>query len=93
MAESSSLDTMFSEAEEELLFCERMISSESRLDLVIRVLEEIREKLKSIQELDIRLAERKKSLEDRVNILYHRAKTLLNMGEETKSLQDGSAKR
>lgn len=93
MAESSSSETLLAEAEEELLFCERMIASESRLDLVVRVLEEIRERLTSIQELDIQQAERKKNLLDRVNILYHRAKTLLDMGEETKSLQDGGTKR
>ncbi|GBC68844.1 hypothetical protein HRbin01_00530 [archaeon HR01] len=53
MAESSSSETLLAEAEEELLFCERMIASESRLELVVRVLEEIRERLTSIQELDI----------------------------------------
>ncbi|MEM1944528.1 MAG: hypothetical protein QW756_03425 [Nitrososphaerota archaeon] len=86
--ESREVNELLSEVEDGIGYCERMLAAESRLDLVIHILEDIRERLMSIQGV-AGVAERRKNLEDRANILYHRAKTLQNMSEETKSLQNG----
>jgi predicted nuclease with TOPRIM domain len=85
MAESREI---LEEIEDEVSYCEKMLANETRLDLVIHILEEVQEKLKQLAISQSEAGERVKKLEERVNILYHRAKTLYTMGETTKSLHN-----
>ncbi len=85
MAESREI---LEEIEEEVGYCERMLACETRLELVIHILEEVREKIRALVESHAEASERLRSLDERVNILYHRAKTLQSMGETTKSLHN-----
>lgn len=67
---------------EQLEYCEKMLSMEARLDLVVVMLEEIIEKLSTPRtDMD---NEKRTLLLDRAKTCYYKAKTLLYLTETTK---------
>jgi len=64
---------------EDLKVCEEYLKKEVRVDLVLRMLEELMERLdqlKNVVEI--------KDIEEKARILYHRALTLATLNEEVK---------
>lgn len=64
---------------EDLRFCEEYLKKEVRVDLVLRILEELMEKLDKLREVV-----EVKEIEEKARILYHRAITLATLNEEVK---------
>lgn len=67
---------------EQLEYCEKMLSMEARLDLVVVMLEEIIDKLSNpTPELN---EENRTKLLEKAKVCYYRAKTLLYLTETTR---------
>ncbi|HIQ29975.1 MAG TPA: hypothetical protein EYH45_05365 [Candidatus Caldiarchaeum subterraneum] len=67
--------------EEQLQYCEKLVASETRLDVAVLILEELQSKIQKIKESSGVVDERLTALADRVKLLYHRAKALLSLQE------------
>ncbi|MEN2974533.1 MAG: hypothetical protein ABDH32_03010 [Candidatus Caldarchaeales archaeon] len=63
---------------EDINICEEYLKREVRLDLVLRILEELIDEIDEAKKKNIPLDD----LEERVRILYHRASTLISLNEE-----------
>jgi len=77
--------SILSEVEEQMLYCEKLIASETRLQLAALMLEEIQEKLHHVSTDDAVEATYLRSVAERLKLLYHRAKALLALQEEGQS--------
>ncbi len=72
------------EIEEDLRFCEGLLSKEVRMNLAKRILEDLMRQIRKIplNELSEALRSKVSSMELRIRILYHRANALLSLQEE-----------
>lgn len=63
---------------EDINVCEEYLKREARLDLVLRILEDLKDIIEEAKEKNILLGE----LEEKVRLLYHRASTLVTLIEQ-----------
>ena len=84
MIESSSTEKRIREVEEDLKFCEELLSKEARMNLAKRILEELMRQIRKIPLNELPESSRSKvsNMELRIRILYHRANALLSLQEE-----------
>jgi len=82
---SDSMSTVLADIEEELKFCQISVESESRLEFVIEVLQEINSKLEDLmlkQKLSDSEMELAKSLYQKARLLLHRAQAILSIRDK-----------
>jgi len=82
---SASMSTVLADIEEELKFCQISVESESRLEFVIEVLQEISSKLEDLmlkQKLSDSEMELAKSLYQKARLLLHRAQAILSIRDK-----------
>ena len=72
------------EIEADVFYCEGLLNSEVRLDLVKRMLEDLLKDVRNLsaQKLPDELKARLSDLELKIRIMYHRANPLLSLQEE-----------
>lgn len=71
-------EKIISKITEELNVCEEYLKKEVRLDLALRILEDLIDEIQEARKKNLSLGE----IEDRVRILYHRASTLVTLTEQ-----------
>jgi len=79
------MSTVLADIEEELKFCQISVESESRLEFVIEVLQEISSKLEDLmlkQKLSDSEMELAKSLYQKARLLLHRAQAILSIRDK-----------
>lgn len=69
---------MIAKLTEDLNLCEGYLEKEARLDLVLRILEELMNEIEEAKKNSISLD----YIEERVRILYHRASALITLNGE-----------
>ncbi|PUA34324.1 MAG: hypothetical protein B9J98_00300 [Candidatus Terraquivivens tikiterensis] len=79
------MSTLLADIEEELKFCQFSVESESRLELVVEILQEVSSKLEDImlkQKLTESELETAKNLYQKARLLLHRAQAILSMRDK-----------
>ncbi|MCS7135502.1 MAG: hypothetical protein RMJ14_01960 [Nitrososphaerota archaeon] len=79
------MSTALADIEEGIKFCQMCVESESRLDIVIEILQEISSKLEDFmikQKLTESEMELAKSLYQRARLLLHRAQAILSIRDK-----------
>ncbi len=79
------MSTVLADIEEELKFCQISVESESRLEFVIEVLQEISSKLEDLmlkQKLSDSEMELAKSFYQKARLLLHRAQAILSIRDK-----------
>ncbi|MEM0090411.1 MAG: hypothetical protein QXP86_02495 [Nitrososphaerota archaeon] len=79
------MSTVLADIEEELKFCQMSVESESRLELVVEILQEISSKLEDFmlkQKLTEGEMEQAKSLYQKARLLLHRAQAILSIRDK-----------
>ncbi|MCS7126178.1 MAG: hypothetical protein NZ929_04625 [Aigarchaeota archaeon] len=71
-------EQLIAKLNEDLNICEEYLKKEVRLDLVLRILEELFDEIKIAKKKSIPVGD----IEEKVRILYHRASTLIALTEE-----------
>lgn len=82
---STLMSTVLADIEEELKFCQMSVESESRLELVIEILQEVSSKLEDFmlrQKLTESEVELAKSLYQKARLLLHRAQAILSIRDK-----------
>lgn len=82
---SNRMSTVLADIEEGLKFCQMSVESESRLELVVEILQEISSKLEDLmfkQKLTEGEMELAKSLYQKARLLLHRAQAILSIRDK-----------
>jgi len=79
---------VIADIEEQLSYCERLIASETRLQLATLILEELQDRIRQLSTSEAVEQTQLRSVAEKAKLLYHRARALLSLqeGAQNKSM-------